>query len=165
MPQQDTGQLIGFIRGDDGLSFQVMQPKMEIYRRAAAGRSCSSKAWPGFIGGSGGINNAFMIVRSEAQSAERKVDGSGGNQPSAPVSVPKVPGGRMFLMPDQDLQIGGREGSQLGKRVHAAGQATSMPCVTWLPPVREALRAKLPELTDIDAKEGRGCTQQIQSGG
>ncbi|MEB0015100.1 efflux RND transporter permease subunit, partial [Glaciimonas sp. Cout2] len=34
MPQQDTGQLIGFIRGDDGLSFAVMQPKMEIFRRA-----------------------------------------------------------------------------------------------------------------------------------
>lgn len=34
MPQQDTGQLMGFIRGDDGLSFSVMQPKMEIYRRA-----------------------------------------------------------------------------------------------------------------------------------
>ncbi|MEX5502121.1 efflux RND transporter permease subunit, partial [Pseudomonas syringae] len=24
MPQQDTGQLIGFVRGDDGLSFSVM---------------------------------------------------------------------------------------------------------------------------------------------
>ena len=34
MPQQDTGQLMGFIRGDNGLSFQVMQPKMEAYRRA-----------------------------------------------------------------------------------------------------------------------------------
>ena len=28
MPQQDTGQLIGFIRGDNALSFQVMQPKI-----------------------------------------------------------------------------------------------------------------------------------------
>ena len=62
MPQQDTGQLIGFIRGDDGLSFQVMQPKMEIYRRAVlADPAVDSVA--GFIGGSGGINNAFMIVR------------------------------------------------------------------------------------------------------
>src|SRR3546814_6527433 len=34
MPQPDTGQLIGFVRGDDGLSFNVMQPKMEIFRRA-----------------------------------------------------------------------------------------------------------------------------------
>ncbi|WP_164440586.1 efflux RND transporter permease subunit, partial [Pseudomonas viridiflava] len=34
LPQQDTGQLMGFVRGDDGLSFKVMQPKMEIFRRA-----------------------------------------------------------------------------------------------------------------------------------
>ena len=27
-------QLGGFARGDDGFSFQVMQPKMEIFRRA-----------------------------------------------------------------------------------------------------------------------------------
>ncbi|NAT18255.1 acriflavine resistance protein B, partial [Pseudomonas syringae pv. actinidifoliorum] len=33
LPQQDTGQLMGFVRGDDGLSFSVMQPKMEIFRR------------------------------------------------------------------------------------------------------------------------------------
>ncbi|MCF5642743.1 efflux RND transporter permease subunit, partial [Pseudomonas syringae] len=34
LPQQDTGQLMGFVRGDDGLSFSVMQPKMEQFRRA-----------------------------------------------------------------------------------------------------------------------------------
>src|SRR5690606_35923053 len=34
LPQQDTGLLMGMIRGDDGLSFQVMQPKMEQFRKA-----------------------------------------------------------------------------------------------------------------------------------
>src|SRR4051794_19783722 len=34
LPNQDTGQLGGFIRGDDGTSFQVMQPKIEVYRKA-----------------------------------------------------------------------------------------------------------------------------------
>ncbi|WP_425914786.1 efflux RND transporter permease subunit [Pseudomonas sp. GWSMS-1] len=156
MPQQDTGQLIGFIRGDDGLSFQVMQPKMEIYRRAVlADPAVDSVA--GFIGGSGGINNAFMIVRLKPVT-ERKV--------SAQVvinrlrqSVPKVPGGRMFLMPDQDLQIGGREGrSSETEYMLLSGDLDELR--KWLPPVREALRA-LPELTDIDAKEAEG-TQQIR---
>src|SRR5690606_39063507 len=62
MPQQDTGQLVGFIRGDDGLSFQVMQPKMERYRQALL-TDPAVESVAGFIGGSGGINNAFMIVR------------------------------------------------------------------------------------------------------
>ncbi|PAV93739.1 hypothetical protein WR25_05450 [Diploscapter pachys] len=60
MPQQDTGQLQGFIRGDDGLSFTVMQPKMEIYRRALlADPAVESVA--GFIGGNSGTNNAFVL--------------------------------------------------------------------------------------------------------
>src|SRR5690606_38003024 len=104
LPQQDTGQLTGFIRGDDGLSFQVMQPKMEIYRQAVlADPAVESVA--GFIGGSGGINNAFMIVRLKPLeerkiSAQKVIERIRANQP-------KVPGGRMFLMADQDLQFGG----------------------------------------------------------
>ena len=29
LPEQDTGQLSGFVRGDDGFSFQIMQPKLK----------------------------------------------------------------------------------------------------------------------------------------
>jgi multidrug efflux pump len=154
MPQQDTGQLIGFIRGDDGLSFQVMQPKMEIFRKAVlADPAVHSVA--GFIGGSGGINNAFMIVRlkpvGEREASAQQVI----NRLRA--SVPKVPGGRMFLMPDQDLQIGGREGrSSENEYMLLSGDLDALR--QWLPKVREALRA-LPELTDIDAKENEGAQQ------
>ncbi|MWV13596.1 multidrug efflux RND transporter permease subunit [Pseudomonas sp. R-28-1W-6] len=154
MPQQDTGQLIGFVRGDDGLSFQVMQPKMEIYRRALlADPAVQSVA--GFIGGSGGINNAFLVVRlkpidqrgvSAQQVIERLRD-----------SVPKVPGGRLMLMPDQDLQFGGRQGrSSENEYVLLASNLDDLR--EWLPKVRDAL-ARLPELTDIDANEGEGAQQ------
>lgn len=154
MPQQDTGQLIGFIRGDDGLSFQVMQPKMEAFRKAMlADPAVHSVA--GFIGGSGGINNAFMIVRLKPI-AERELSAQAVIN-RLRKEVPKVPGGRMFLMPDQDLQFGGREGRSseneyllLSDDLDALRQ--------WLPRVREALRA-LPELTDIDAKENEGAQQ------
>jgi multidrug efflux pump len=33
LPSQDTGQLMGFARGDDSFSYQLMQPKIEIYRK------------------------------------------------------------------------------------------------------------------------------------
>jgi multidrug efflux pump len=156
MPQQDTGQLMGMIRGDDGLSFQVMQPKMEIFRRALlADPAVDSVA--GFIGGSGGINNAFMIVRLKPVSERRVSSQDVINRLRQ--SVPKVPGGRMFLMPDQDLQIGGREGrSSENEYMLLSGDLDELR--KWLPTVREALRA-LPELTDIDAKEADG-TQQIR---
>ncbi|PAU66337.1 acriflavine resistance protein B [Pseudomonas sp. PIC25] len=154
MPQQDTGQLIGMVRGDDGLSFQVMQPKMETYRRAVlADPAVESVA--GFIGGNGGINNAFLIVRlkpmgERTDSAQEVID-------RLRESVPKVPGGRMFLMPDQDLQFGGREGrSTSNEYVLLASDLDDLRI--WLPKVRDALAA-LPELTDIDANEGEGAQQ------
>ncbi|HBZ94635.1 MAG TPA: acriflavine resistance protein B, partial [Pseudomonas sp.] len=154
MPQQDTGQLIGFIRGDDGMSFQVMQPKMEIFRNAVlADPAVESVA--GFIGGSGGINNAFMIVRLKpiAQRSDSAQDVINRLRNT----VPKVPGGRMFLMPDQDLQIGGRQGrSSENEYMLLSDDLDSLR--TWLPRVREALRA-LPELTGIDARETEGAQQ------
>ena len=154
MPQQDTGQLIGFIRGDDGLSFQVMQPKMEIYRRAVlADPAVESVA--GFIGGSGGINNAFMIVRLKPI-GERGVSALDVIE-RLRKDVPKVPGGRMFLMPDQDLQFGGRQGrSSDNEYVLLASDLEDLRI--WLPKVRDALAA-LPELTDIDSNEGEGAQQ------
>ena len=154
MPQQDTGQLIGFIRGDDGLSFQVMQPKMEIFRNAVlADPAVESVA--GFIGGSGGINNAFMIVRLKpiAQRSDSAQDVINRLRNT----VPKVPGGRMFLMPDQDLQMGGRQGrSSENEYMLLSDDLDALR--TWLPRVREALRT-LPELTGIDARETEGAQQ------
>ncbi|NQD93238.1 MMPL family transporter, partial [Pseudomonas sp. CrR25] len=154
LPQQDSGQLIGFIRGDDGLSFQVMQPKMERYRRAVlADPAVDSVA--GFIGGSGGINNAFMIVRLKPVS-ERSVSSQKVIE-RLRKNLPKVPGGRLFLMPDQDLQIGGREGrSSENEYLLLSGDLDLLRA--WLPKVRDALRA-LPELTDIDAQESEGAQQ------
>ncbi|MGE8498019.1 MAG: efflux RND transporter permease subunit [Pseudomonas sp.] len=154
MPQQDTGQLIGFIRGDDGLSFQVMQPKMEVYRRAVlADPAVESVA--GFVGGGGGINNAFMIVRLKPI-AERS-DSAQDVINRLRRDAPKVAGGRMFLMADQDLQIGGREGrSSENEYMLLSGDLDQLRI--WLPRVREALRA-LPELTDIDAREATGAQQ------
>jgi multidrug efflux pump len=154
MPQQDTGQLIGFVRGDDGLSFQVMQPKMEIYRRALlADPAVQSVA--GFIGGSGGINNAFLVIRLKAM-AERDLSAQQVIERLRD-SVPKVPGGRLFLMPDQDLQFGGRQGrSSENEYVLLASELDDLNA--WLPKVRDALAA-LPELTDIDANEGEGAQQ------
>lgn len=155
MPQQDTGQLIGFVRGDDGLSFSVMQPKMEIFRKAVlADPAVESVA--GFIGGNGGTNNAFMIVRLKPIS-ERKVSAQKVIE-RLRENMPKVPGGRLMLMADQDLQFGGGRDQTSSQYSYILQSGDLGQLRTWYPKVVAALK-ELPELTAIDAREGRGAQQ------
>ena len=154
LPMQDTGQLAGFIRGDDGLSFQVMQPKMEIFRRAVL-EDPAVHSVAGFIGGDGASNNAFMIVRlkpmAERDSAEQVVA-------RLRRILPLVPGGRLMLMPDQDLMFfGGRQGSSSQYEYKLLSSDLQL-LRQWRRSVAEALRS-LPELTAIDANDGSGAEQ------
>ncbi|EKT4522061.1 efflux RND transporter permease subunit [Pseudomonas putida] len=157
MPQQDTGQLQGFIRGDDGLSFSVMQPKMEIYRRALlADPAVQSVA--GFIGGNSGTNNAFVLVRLKPI-GERKLSAQQVIE-RLRKEMPKVPGGRLFLMADQDLQLGSAGRDQSTSQYLYTLQSGDLAALReWFPKVVAALRA-LPQLTAIDARDGAG-TQQV----
>ncbi|SQF98368.1 acriflavin resistance protein [Paucimonas lemoignei] len=155
LPTQDTGQLVGFVRGDDGLSFSVMQPKMEIFRRAILADPAVDTV-AGFIGGNSGTNNAFMLVRlkpveERGLSSEQVVE-------RLRKEMPKVPGGRVFLTPDQDLQLGGgrEQTTSAYQYILQSGDLGSLR--EWYPKVVAALKA-LPELTAIDAREGRGAQQ------
>jgi multidrug efflux pump len=144
LPDQDTGQIGGFIRGDDGLSFQVMQPKIAEFRRALlADPAVESIA--GFIGGGRGINNAQTFVRLKPL-AERKE--------SAQVIVermrrtmPQVPGARLWLFADQDIHFGGGGwGSSYDYTLLADDTALLR---VWAERVKKAL-GEVPQLTGFD---------------
>ncbi|QQZ44618.1 efflux RND transporter permease subunit [Pseudomonas sp. SK3(2021)] len=155
MPQQDTGQLIGFVRGDDGLSFTVMQPKMEIFRREVL-KDPAVESVAGFIGGSNGTNNAFMLVRLKPIkerniSAQKVIE-------RLRKEMPKVPGAQLMLMADQDLQFGGGREQTTSQYSYIIQSGDLGALREWYPKVVTALRA-LPELTAIDAREGRGAQQ------
>ena len=155
MPQQDTGQLMGFVRGDDGLSFSVMQPKMELFRRAIlADPAVDSVA--GFIGGNSGSNNATILVRLKPIeqrdiNAQQVIERLRKN-------LPKVPGARLMLMADQDLQFGGARESSTSQYSYIIQSGDLAALRTWYPKIVAAFRA-LPQLTAIDAREGRGAAQ------
>ncbi|PVZ62057.1 acriflavine resistance protein B [Pseudomonas sp. B1(2018)] len=155
LPQQDTGQLIGFVRGDDGLSFSVMQPKMEIFRRAVL-KDEAVESVAGFIGGSNGTNNAFMLVRLKPIkerniSAQKVIE-------RLRKEMPKVPGAQLMLMADQDLQFGGGREQTTSQYSYILQSGDLGALREWYPKVVTALKA-LPELTAIDAREGRGARQ------
>ncbi len=155
MPQQDTGQLIGFVRGDDGLSFNVMQPKMEIFRRAVL-KDEAVESVAGFIGGNNGTNNAFMLVRlkpinERGISAQKVIE-------RLRKEIPLVPGGRLMLMADQDLQFGGGREQTTSQYSYILQSGDLASLRQWYPKVAAAFRA-LPELTAIDARDGGGAQQ------
>ncbi len=153
LPEQDTGQLNGFVRGDDGFSFQVMQPKIEIYRRLLLADPAVADVI-GMSGGGNGISNGWLAVRLKPL-AER------GEPASAVVDrlrlkVPPVAGGMMWLSISQDIQM---------PRTSDAGSydftllADDLALLRkWAPKVAVAMQG-LPELTDVDGPSDEGAKQ------
>jgi multidrug efflux pump len=154
LPEQDTGQLGGFVRGDDGFSFQVMQPKIETYRRLVMTDPAVADVM-GFTGGGAGISNAWMMIRLKPRnqrdvSAREVIN-------RLRVQAPPVPGGNFWLNVSQDIQpprtseAGSYDLSLLASEVSLLRE--------WQPKVARALQ-ELPELTDVDTP-GDGGTKQV----
>ncbi|AMY12094.1 Multidrug transporter MdtC [Luteitalea pratensis] len=144
LPDQDTGQLGGFIRGDDGMSFQIMQPKIDAFRKAVL-KDPAVESVAGFIGGGRGINNAQIFVRLKPLK-ERMV--------SAQVvadrirrNLPPVAGARMFLNVDQDIRFGGGFGRGTYSYTLRADDLGLLR--VWGQRIRSAL-SQLPEVTGIE---------------
>jgi len=107
-PQQDTGRLIGFIRADQTTSFQAMQEKMDQIVRTVRADSAVDTVTAVTGGGFGARNSGFMFVAlkplAERPSADRVV---GRLRPV----LARVPGANLFLVPVQDVRVGGRQAS------------------------------------------------------
>ncbi|MGE8261621.1 MAG: efflux RND transporter permease subunit, partial [Stenotrophomonas sp.] len=155
VPKQDTAQLRGFARGDDGLSFQVMQPKIEAYRKLLLADPAISDII-GYIGGRSGVNNAFIMIKMKPL-AERKVS-SQQVIDRLRANMPKIPGGGMFLWVDQDIKLEGSGDSGQYEFQLLSGELE--PLRQWAPKVADALRA-LPELVDVESKGDEGMRQVV----
>jgi multidrug efflux pump len=146
-PQQDTGRLIGGIQADQGISFQAMQGKLtgfiDIVRRDPAVVNVV-----GFSGGGGGRNSGFMFVTlkplaERRLSADRVVARLRGE-------LAKVPGASLFLVPVQDIRIGGRQANAQYQFTLLADELEDLR--KWEAPVRAAL-SNLPELVDVNTDQ------------
>ncbi|MCX7564506.1 efflux RND transporter permease subunit [Xanthomonadaceae bacterium XH05] len=158
VPQQDTGQLRGFARGDDGLSFQVMQPKLDRYRELLMADPAIEDII-GYIGGSSGINNAFIMIKVKPL-AERGVS-SQEVIDRIRADMPKIPGGMLWLWVDQDIRIeGGGGGGGEGNYAFELMSGDLEPLREWTTRVTDALTA-LPELVDVQSSGDEGARQVV----
>ena len=156
VPEQDTGQLRGFARGDDGLSFQAMQPKIDAYR-ALLMSDPAIEHISGYIGGMSGVNNAFIMIQMKPLS-ERGVS-SREVIDRLRAQMPSIAGGRMGLWVDQDIRIGGGGGEE-GTYSLELMSGDMAPLREWTPRIQEALAA-LPELVDVDSSGDEGMRQVV----
>jgi len=146
LPNQDIGQLGGFIRGDDGTSFQVMQPKIDVFRKAVlADPAVQSVA--GFIGGGRGVNNAQVFVRLKPLNERKASAQEVANR--IRLSLPHLAGARMFLNAEQDIRFGGGGGNSNNQYSYTLLADDIAALRVWGAKVRQAL-SDLPELTGID---------------
>ncbi len=153
LPQQDTGTLQGFVRGDDALSFQVMQPKVEVFRRHLLADPAISDVI-GSSGGTSGTGNARLTIRLKPQ-AERKISANDVvNRIRA--TAPIVAGAQLYLYGAQDIDSPRMSDST---SYSLSLMSAEMPLLReWTPKIAAALR-ELPELTDIDAPSEGGTTR------
>lgn len=154
LPNQDTGQVRGFVRGDDGFSFQVMQPKIEAFRQYLLQDPAVADV-TGTSGGDGGLTNAQLTVNLKPL-AERKVSAQAVVD-RLRENAPLVSGGRLMLMVDQDIRLSSpfrRSEYELLLRSDSLEDLK-----IWATKAAIAMQ-DLPELVDVDAPGGDE-TQQI----
>ncbi|MFM7569610.1 MAG: efflux RND transporter permease subunit, partial [Betaproteobacteria bacterium] len=143
-PQQDTGRIIGFIRADQATSFQAMQSRLDRFLEIVRADP-AVEAVTGFTGG-GTRNSAQMFIAlkplAERQSsADRVVARLRGR-------LAREPGASLFMVPVQDIRVGGRQASSQYQFTLQADELAELR--EWEPRVRRAFN-RLPELVDIDS--------------
>ena len=109
-PQQDTGSMVGILKADQSISFQLMRKKLEEVS-AIVQRDPAVDSVVGFTGlGGGGIggetNNGTVFIglkplAERVVSADQVIGRLRGQ-------LARVPGATLYLQAVQDLRIGGR---------------------------------------------------------
>ncbi|WP_066265501.1 efflux RND transporter permease subunit [Hydrogenophaga palleronii] len=153
LPTQDTGQLSAFVRGDDGFSYQVMQPKVEAYRQYLLADPAVADV-TGTAGARTGISNAAFRVRLKPL-AERD---------PAPVvaqrlrsTAPLQPGAMLFVNVEQDIRLQAHGGGD-GEQTLVLRSDSLQTLRQWARPVGDALQ-RLPELVDVNVPGGEDAQQ------
>ncbi|KHK03879.1 efflux RND transporter permease subunit [Desulfovibrio sp. TomC] len=150
-PEQDNGRLMGFVQASSDSSFQSMAGKLE-HVVAVVKADPDVESVTGFTGGGGGpggggTNSAqmFVTLKPQAKRPPLVVTLSRLRQ-----SLAAIPGAQAFLMPAQELRLGGRPGKALYQFTLLGDGFAEL--LAWVPKVEERLRG-VPLLTDVVADQ------------
>ena len=154
-PQQDTGRIFGSIRADQSSSFAAMQRRLDSFVATVKSDPAVENV-TGFTGG-GQRNSAQMFLTLKPR-AQRK-DSADQVVTRLRQELSKEAGARLFLVPAQDIRVGGRQSSSQFEYTIKADDLESLR--SWEPKIRHEF-AKLKELEDINTDyEDRGLQTSI----
>jgi len=150
-PEQDTGRMMGFIRADQTTSFQAMQEKMtqivQIVRADPAVDTVTAVTGGGF----GARNSGFMFIALQPLSQRPPV---GAVIARLRPQLARVPGANLFLVPVQDVRIGGRQGTGTYQYTLQSDDLEALRL--WTSRLQTALQS-VPQLADVTSdQETRG---------
>jgi len=150
-PEQDTGRMMGFIRADQTTSFQAMQEKMtqmvQLVRADPAVDTVTAVTGGGF----GARNSGFMFIALKPLSQRPAV---GAVIARLRPQLARVPGANLFLVPVQDVRIGGRQGTGTYQYTLQSDDLEALRL--WTMRLQAALQS-VPQLADVASdQETRG---------
>jgi multidrug efflux pump len=145
-PQQDTGRMIGSIRADQSISFQLMRRKLNQFMRII-GADPAVASIVGFTGG-GQTNSGFVFIALKPL-AERQASADQVMARLRP-KLAQIAGARLFLQGVQDIRVGGRASSAQYQYTLQSDDLQLL--YEWVPKIAAELE-KLPELTDVNSDQ------------
>jgi multidrug efflux pump len=150
-PQQDTGRMMGFIRADQTTSFEAMQAKMTQFVNLVRADPAVDTVTAVAGGGFGARNSGFMFISLKPL---RSRDPAAAVVTRLRPKLARIAGANLFLVPVQDVRVGGRQGSGTYQYTLQSDDLDALR--TWTVRLQNALMS-VPELADVSSdQETRG---------
>lgn len=145
-PQQDSGRITGAIVGDQNISFQALESKLQNFMKIVR-RDPAVQNVVGFVGGgssnSGGIFITLKDFSKRTVSADQVIT-------RLRPQLAHIAGANLYLQAAQELVIGGRLGNAQFQYTLTADNLEDLN--HWTPLVEQQLK-KIPEIADVNTDQ------------
>ena len=147
-PQEDNGLAFGGMQADQSSSFQISRARLTRFI-AIIKNDPSVQTVVGFVNGGrggGGGGFAFLSLKPRGERDGGVADLLGRLRPQ----FNRITGASMFLAPQQDIRVGGRQGNGSYQYTLEGPDLTTLR--TWATKLSEALKSE-PVLTDVNTDQ------------